>query len=436
MKRIVLFILFLFFLTKAIGQTVHEKDYRSVTEAIKDSDEVRKLTLSGDSLNKFSERILKLRNLEEIALESSDNFDVNYAISILVKLKNLKKLWISDIKISSFNKIGDLKNLEELDLDNVGFMILPAEISNLRRLREINLEENPQLNITQVCNVLSNIQTLKVLWLGQNKLSTLPTEITKLKSLEDLWLEENEFSEIPASVKKLKIKYLSFFDNKLKSLNLKKGDLRNLNNINLCYNNFKVFPAIELSLLPNLDTIKMWYAHVKYIPTQIAKIKKLKSLNLENNSIAKLPTEMVKLKNLSVLELSQNNLSTDGVKCVYKLQNLTKLDISKNNITKISPEIEKLRALKELDICENPITEIPQSCYNLQKLTKVQLGYYKRFDWAAAISILGKLPNLNYVGLFKMNLSKMPDGFEKLGSVREFWMNWNIFDNQEKARIK
>jgi len=410
--------------------------YRSVSEAINDSDKVKKLALSGDSLNKFSQQILKLRNLEEIDLESSDNFDVSYAISILAKLKNLKKLWISDIKISGFNRIADLKNLEELDLDNVGITALPVEISNLKRLREVNLEDNPQLNMIQVCDVLSKLETLKALWLGKNKLSTLPEEILELKTLEDLWLDGNEFSEIPAPIKRLKIKYVSFFDNKLTKLDLKTGDFGSLNNINLCYNHFKVFPAVELSLLPNLDTITMWYADVEYIPKQIAKIKKLKCLNLENNSISKLPAEMSKLKHLSVLELSENKLTTDGVKCVYKLRNLTKLDISKNKIIKISPEIGKLRVLRELDICENPIVEIPQSCSNLQKLTTVQLGYYKQFNWAAAISVLGKLPNLNHVGLFKMNLAKMPDGFEKLRSVKEFWMNWNIFDAQEKEHLK
>ena len=436
MKSIVALLFLFFFLSKAACQPVYEKDYRSFTEAIKDSMRVKKLTLSGDSLNKFSPEISKLRNLEEIGFESSDSFDIGYAIPFLARLKNLKKLWISDIKISNLNTIGDLKNLEELDLDNVGLKILPTEIYNLRKLRELNLEENPQLNMSQVFDVLSKLANLKVLWLGQNKLSTLPSEISKLKTLEELWLDENEFSEIPVSIKKLKIKYLSLFDNKFSSLNLKMGDLKDLTNINLCYNNFKVFPATELSLLPNLDTIIMWYANVEYIPKQIVKIRKLRSLNLENNSISKLPIEMPQLKGLRVLELSANKLTSGGIKCLYNCKNLTKLELDKNNITQISPEIGTLKALTDLDICEDPLTEIPQSISKLQKLRKVQLGYYEQFNWADAINILGELPNLNQVGLFKMNLSKMPGGFEKLNSVKEFWMNWNIFDNEEKERIK
>jgi hypothetical protein len=35
-----------------------------------------------------------------------------------------------------------------------------------------------------------------------------------------------------------------------------------------------------------------------------------------------------------------------------------------------------------------------------------------------------------------MKLLKIPDGFEKLSSVKEFWMNWNSFDKAEEERIK
>jgi hypothetical protein len=30
----------------------------------------------------------------------------------------------------------------------------------------------------------------------------------------------------------------------------------------------------------------------------------------------------------------------------------------------------------------------------------------------------------------------MPSGFEKLSSVKEFWMNYNSFDKEEQERIK
>ena len=163
---------------------------------------------------------------------------------------------------------------------------------------------------------------------------------------------------------------------------------------------------------------------------------KLRSLNLEDNSISALPMQMVKLKHLSDLELSGNKLTTDGINCVYQCKGLTELELNKNHLTKISADIRNLTALTDLDICENPLTEIPRSVSELQKLEKVQLGYYEQFDWAGAISILGQLPNLNYVGLFKMKLPKMPAGFERLKSVKEFWMNWNIFDEREKERIQ
>jgi Leucine-rich repeat (LRR) protein len=430
-----LILIFLFFLlSKTFCKSA--KTYYSFRQALTDSIRVKKLSLSGDSLSRFSPEILKLNNLEEVVFESSKTFNIDYAIPILAKLKNLKKLWISDIKVLDLKGISGLNNLEELSLDNVGIAILPDEISHLKKLREIDLDENPQLNIEQAFSVLSKIGALKVLWLEKNGLSTLPDNISELKTLEDLWLNGNEFTEVPSSIKKLKIKYVSFFDNKIEHLNLNKGDLANLNNINLCYNNFKVFPAAELSLLLKLDTIKMWYANVRFIPKQIADIKKLKALNLEYNSISNLPPEMAELKDLHILELTGNKLTTDGIRCVYQLRNLKTLQLYRNNIKNISPKIENLKSLTDLSICENPLIKIPQSLSKLKKLQKIQLGYYDKFNWAQAIDIIGKLPDLKYVGLFKMKLSKMPDGFKKLSSVKEFWMNWNVFDKAEQERIQ
>jgi len=434
-KHLAFFIVLTIMVSLVQGQSNSDKTYNSIEDALKDSTSVKKLSLRASNMDKLPIGILKLTNLENIDLESNPNLNINQAIDQLSQLNHLKKLWISDNKISDLRNIYKLKALEELDLDNVEITVLPVELAQLDRLREVNLEENPNLNMGQVASVLSKIRSLKILWLSKNKLSNLPREMSGLKGLEDLWLDDNEFTEIPAAVKRLKIKYLSLFDNKLQHLNLKSGDLSNLSNINLCYNNFKVFPARELSRLPKLDTVKMWYANVSYIPKEIGDIKNLRVLNLENNSISKIPVQITRLQNLSVLELASNRLTTAGIKYIYQNKNLTKLDLYRNHIKNVPAAIGNLDKLTELSLCENPLSNIPRTISKLKKLQKVQLGYYDMFDWTGAMSILGELHQLKYVGLFKMKMVTMPEGFEKLTSVKEFWMNWNIFDDNEKKRI-
>jgi len=432
MRKILTLILIVLTTSQLFGQET--KKYYSIKEALLDSANVKSISLSGDSLVALPQEILKLKNLEEIDLESSKNLNVESVIYKLSQLNHLKKLWISDVNISSLNGISNLKKLEELYLDNVGITALPDEVSRMKNLREVNLEENPQLNMVQAFKVLSKLDRLKTLWIGKNKLSDLPDQIANLKSLEELWLDDNEFTQIPKSVKRLKIKYVSFFSNKIKYINLKKGDLTNLTNINLCYNEFKRFP-VELSCLPNLESITMWYSSVTYIPKAIEKFKKLQFLNLESNSIKKIPFQITKLTQLKVLELRGNELDADGVKYIYRLKNLSKLDLYQNKIDYLEPSIWDLKNLTELSVAGNPLTQIPESVSKLQKLKTIQLGYYQSFDWSGAISVLGKLPNLEHVGMFKMNLKNMPEGFERLVTVKEFWMNWNIFDEKEKERI-
>jgi len=435
-KYLTFFSLLITIVSNTHGQSNSIRIYNSIEDALKDSMLVRKLSLRGSNMEKLPIGVLKLTNLEDIDLEANPNLNINEALGLLSRLTHLRKLWISDNKVPDLRNIYKLKSLEELDLDNVEISVLPIELSQLKRLKEVNLDENPNLNMIQVTSVLSKIRSLRVLWLSNNKLSTLPNEILGLKGLEDLWLDDNEFTEIPAPIKRLKIKYLSLFDNKLQSLDLKRGDLPNLTNINLCYNNFKVFPAIELSRIPKLDTVTMWYANIQYVPKEIVDIKNLRVLNLQNNFISQLPVQIAELKHLSVLELAGNNLTEDGIKCVYQQKNLTKLDLDGNRIKNVPTEIGNLNDLTDLSLCENPLSDIPQSISGLQKLQKVQLGYYDAFDWAGAVSILQKLRQLKYVGLFKMKLARMPEGLEKLTSVQEFWMNWNIFDDHEEERIR
>lgn len=432
MKKAYIFFILFFLFFNSLGQT--NKTYRSIKEALIDSTSVKSLTLANISLSELPIEILKLKNLEEIALESNGNLDISRAIDLLSQLNHLKKLWISDNKISGMNGITRLKSLEELDLDNVEITELPVEISQLRNLREINLEDNPNLNIIQALKVLSKIDGLKTLWLSKNKLSNLPNEISGLKNLEDLWLDENEFTQIPESVKRLKIKYVSFFDNKIKQLNLKKGDLSNVTNINLCYNEFERFP-VELAVLPNLKRITMWYCPIKYIPKEIMNFKKIEDINLEANDISTIPPQMAGLKTLHILSIGKNHLTTKGINTIYLIKSLEKLELNENKITTLSSEIGSLKKLENLDISGNPITDLPEAFSKLQKLKQLGLGGLHNLNWVHAFSLLEKLPNLKRIGMYDMNLEKMPVGFEKLNQVDTFWVNENLFDNDEKARL-
>ena len=95
--------------------------------------------------------------------------------------------------------------MEYLYLQNNLLTVLPKEIGNLVKLKELFLGHNQLKGLpVELCN-LSN---LVVLNLNNNKLRNIPQEICNLKKLEHLYLENNKLREIPNSIIKIKDAYL------------------------------------------------------------------------------------------------------------------------------------------------------------------------------------------------------------------------------------
>lgn len=329
---------------------------------------------------------------------------------------------------------NDSTNVRSLDLSENNLMELPVEILHLKNLEDIDLEANPKLNFNQAINLLSRLEKLKILGLGRNNLSNLPEEISKLKNLEYLSLEENNFSQIPESVKKLKITSLYLFDNKIKKLEIKNGDLEYLENINLCYNEFDIFP-VELSVIPKLKKITMWYCHLKSIPAGIKKFKRIEDIIIDHNELTGIPVQIGDLRSLRNLILGHNQLTAEGIMPVYKMKGLKELGLNGNKIDSLSSQIRELKNLEHLDVSENPLVTLPNEFAELNKLEQLGLGELHNFDWEYVFTILSKMPNLRKVGMYRMRLQKMPSGFERLRQVDTFWLNQNTFDKQERDRL-
>ena len=433
--RRAIFLFFVFVTTESFAQTKGGK-YYSIQEALRDSVSVRYLSLTDGNLIDLPIDLLKLKNLEEIDIEKNPNLDIQQVINLLADFSKLKKIFISDVKHLIIPKeIGRLKKLEELDLSNDELTQLPIEILQLKKLKEIDIGSDPSLNLSQTLSLLSQIKSLRVLWLSNDKLTDIPEEISGFNNLEDLWLDGNEFTTIPESVKKLHIKYLSLFDNHIKQISLERGDLSNLSNINLCYNEFQVFP-IQLSILPKLVRITMWYNPVKLIPKEIENLKNIRDINLDNNEIAKIPPQMSKLKSLTKLSLGGNKLTSEDMDALFNLTNLGELNLNSNMVTKLPEDIGNLKHLKHLDISGNLLKGLPKEILKLKKLEQLGMGDMQEFDWVSTFSILQQLPNLKRVGMYSMKLQKMPVGFENLSQVDVFWLNGNSFDNEEQQRLK
>lgn len=326
--------------------------------------------------------------------------------------------------------------VKSLDLSDQNLTELPNDINKLTNLEKIDIGSNPNLDLVQAFDILKQIGSLKILWLTEGKIKTIPDNISQLKNLEEIWLDDNELTSFPEPIKQLKnLKYLRLFSNKIKSLSFKKEELPNLIYIDLCYNEFKTFP-VQLSVLQSLKRIIIWYNSISVIPSSIKRFKKIEEINLQSNNLTSLPKQFGRLKTIQNLCLRDNKLSETSIKVIYSLYNLKDLDLQGNNIAVLSNKVGNLKQLERLSVCDNPLKELPVELEHVKTIQQLGLGDLHNLNWTNAFLILEKLPNLKRVGMYTMKLPTMPLGFDKLQQVDTFWLTFNSFDNNEKKRIQ
>ncbi|CAI2351927.1 unnamed protein product [Caenorhabditis sp. 36 PRJEB53466] len=124
------------------------------------------------------------------------------------------------------------------------FQGLPNQIGNLKKLRELDLEEN---ELETVPTEIGFLQHLTKLWVQSNKIITLPRSIGNLCSLQDLRLGENNLTAIPEEIGHL---------DSLKSLYL--NDNSSLHNL-----------PFELALCQSLEIMSIENSPLSQIPPEI-----------------------------------------------------------------------------------------------------------------------------------------------------------------------
>jgi Leucine-rich repeat (LRR) protein len=90
------------------------------------------------------------------------------------------------------------KKIKTLDLSGNDFTVLPKDFSKLKTLETLYLNDEKNLNLPQSLSVLAKLPNLKSLYLDNDRINYMPTEMLKLENLEYLSLRQNtkEFRKI------------------------------------------------------------------------------------------------------------------------------------------------------------------------------------------------------------------------------------------------
>ena len=238
--------------------------------------------------------------------------------------------------------------------------------------------------------------------MGQAKLEEI-IERARIDRLTMLFLRDHPPRSLPDSIGNLSnLIWLNSANNRLTSLPDSIGNLSNLTNLDL-YNN-----------------------RLKNLPDSIGNLSNLLELDLCDNQLTNLPESIGNLFNLTVLRLRDNQL-TNLPESIGNLFNLAELNLSNNQLTSLPDSFGNLSNLTNLDLGYNQLTSLPDSIGNLSSLTKLRLRGNSLVD----LSVLQKLPNLNTVRCFHIQLPRRY--WTKFSEWKPEWLLGE--DNAEIKRV-
>ena len=159
----------------------------------------------------------------------------------------------------------------------------------------------------------SLVDTLEVLDLTDNNLSTLPDDFDRFKKLKRLFLSNNQFNHVPKVLAKLPV----------------------LSMIGMRNNKIKIFEENSLPL--STRWLILTDNELESLPEFIGDLKLLQKFMLSGNKLAFLPNSINKCTNLELLRIAANNL-TSFPTSLLSLPKLSWLAYSGNPFCKKHPD--------------------------------------------------------------------------------------------------
>ena len=358
--------------------------------------------------------IAKLSNLIELDLSTNPELfnivDDKVYHDLIQQYDTLKK---SDILSNNFleHRTTFLNAVDKCQID----ITKPIKKQIIKKINDIKItNQYKQLFFTN--------QSIKILSLNYNQLTTLSTKIDNLINITSLILSNNKLRTLPKEIGKLiNITSLSLYNNQLTTLPKEIGNLINITDLDLSNNQLTTLPE-TLGKLINISSLSLSNNQLTTLPETLGNLINITSLSLYNNQLITLPETLGNLINITKLDLSKNRLSGK----IGGLINITELDLSNNKLLTLPEEIGKLINITKLDLSNNQLSELSEEICNLINLKDLDLSYNKLSELPEEIC---KLINITKLDLSNNELSKLSEALGKLINITNLICRFDIDNN-------
>uniref|UniRef100_A0A8C9L6N4 PDZ domain-containing protein n=1 Tax=Pavo cristatus TaxID=9049 RepID=A0A8C9L6N4_PAVCR len=175
--------------------------------------QLERLDLGNNEFSELPEVLEQIQNLKELWM---DNNSLQILPGGKSRLRNVSNFQKVGILFSDCIKLGLLKRLTTLKVDDNQLTILPNAIGNLSLLEEFDCSCNELESLPSTIGYLHNLRTLAV---DENFLPELPREIGSCKNVTVMSLRSNKLEFLPDEIGQMqKLRVLNLSDNRLKNL--------------------------------------------------------------------------------------------------------------------------------------------------------------------------------------------------------------------------
>ena len=230
------------------------------------------------------------------------------------------------------DSIGQLSELEELELQENRLNTLPESIGQLVRLGTLNIDDNQLIALPES---MAQLKALTWLRADDNRFPTFPDVIPRLGQLRYLYVSGHGFTELPESIGQL---------TGLRWLYLRRNGIVNL--------------PTSFELLTQLEWLMLSSNKLQTIPESIGSLTQLERLDLSSNELRTLPESIGSLTQLQVLELPRNQLRSLP-ESIGRMKQLRGLDVRENRLEMLPESIRGLDNLIILFLHENEKLGLP-----------------------------------------------------------------------------
>tara|TARA_B110000305_G_C19424439_1_gene632767 strand:- start:94 stop:1722 length:1629 start_codon:yes stop_codon:yes gene_type:complete len=340
--------------------------------------------IEDNAIDQLPEWFIEFRELEKLTLKNNGTNVVNFDLS---QLKKLRHLDLSRNKLVEISWKEENAKLERAYLQNNRLESIDPALFLGGGLTAVNLHSNRLNEIPVEIGLNENLQLLN---LKNNGITQLPKELRSCKKLSYLNCSNNKLSDLApiANLEQLEILKLSanklnsfpscksystllglYLDgNELTELDKNAGRFVNLKILDLSFNQLKDISVLG-SLAP-LERLMLMENQIETVYFDAINWQKLRFLSLNGNGLKSIDKNIEMATSLEVVELRDNQL-TDIDFC-SQWTNLYRIDLGENELTKFPKSLLKLDQIRKIDIGYNSIKKIPKEVFELKAIEQLE----------------------------------------------------------------